>query len=217
MVFTPEGYQSFGKNANCTLDVCDIRYSILAYQPSVAGNSVIMAAFGLSMIVHIIQGIRWRSWDFMACMVIGCIDEIVGYGGRVMMHQNPFSFAAFVIQTGKIRSIHHSVESSQQSDDITVCITTAPVFYCSAIYVMLSRTYVDSAQSPLGFITNDGGSNSGLRNSTRPCLGSTPDSLSGHLSPATSSPSSYKPPAGGSQPSRPALATRPASACPWQD
>lgn len=56
----------------------------------------------------------------MWCMVAGCLDEVVGYSGRVMMWYNPFNFAAFMIQI--------------------VCVTTAPVFFCAAIYVTLART-----------------------------------------------------------------------------
>lgn len=120
MAKLPNGLISFGKNANCTLELCPLEASILQYQPSIPGNAAIIGLFALSMLIHIIQGVRWRSWDFMICMVIGCVDEIIGYVGRIMLHSNPFSFAAFVIQV--------------------VCITTAPVFFCSAIYVMLSRT-----------------------------------------------------------------------------
>jgi hypothetical protein len=101
MTVLPNGYISFGKNANCTLDVCDVKWSILEYQPSIGGNVAVIAVFGLSLIIHMIQGIKWKSWDFMACMAIGCMDEIIGYVGRIMLSKNPFSFPAFVIQTGK--------------------------------------------------------------------------------------------------------------------
>ncbi len=97
----PNGLISFGKNANCTLELCPVESAILGYQPSIPGNGVIIGAFALSMFIHIFQGVRWRSWDFMICMVIGCIDEILGYAGRIMLNKNPFSFAAFIIQVGK--------------------------------------------------------------------------------------------------------------------
>ncbi|KAH8890310.1 RTA1-domain-containing protein, partial [Thozetella sp. PMI_491] len=120
MTRLPGGLISFGKNANCTLELCPVSVSILEYQPSIPGNAAIIVLFLISMIVHILQGVKFRAWDFMICMIIGCVDEIIGYIGRIMLNKNPFSFGAFVIQT--------------------VCITTAPVFFCSAIYVMLSRT-----------------------------------------------------------------------------
>jgi hypothetical protein len=100
MARLPNGLISFGKNANCTLELCPLQSSILQYQPSIPGNGVIIGVFALAMLIHIIQGIRWRSWDFMICVVIGCIDEIIGYIGRIMLHSNPFSFNAFIIQIG---------------------------------------------------------------------------------------------------------------------
>ncbi|KAK0713416.1 parasitic phase-specific protein PSP-1 [Lasiosphaeria miniovina] len=111
---------AFGKNANCTLDVCPVSASILEYQPSIPGNAVIIGLFGLALLIHVAQGAVWRSWTFMICMVLGCVDEMIGYAGRIMLNTNPFSFNAFVIQV--------------------VCITTAPVFFCSSIYVLLTRT-----------------------------------------------------------------------------
>ena len=101
MARLPNGLISFGTRANCTLELCPLEASILQYQPSIPGNAVIIGMFGLLMLVHLIQGIRWKTWSFMVCMLIGCVDEIVGYVGRIMLHSNPFSFAAFVIQVGK--------------------------------------------------------------------------------------------------------------------
>ena len=68
-------------------------------------------------------------------MVLGCIVEIVGYIGRILMWYNPFSFIGFIIEI--------------------CCITCAPVFYCAAIYVLLARVilHLDPALSrvPLAF------------------------------------------------------------------
>ncbi len=100
MVKLPNGLISFGKNANCTLELCPLESSILQYQPSIPGNGVIIGAFALAMFIHIFQGFRWRSWDFMICMIIGCLDEIIGYVGRILLHSNPFSFNGFLIQIG---------------------------------------------------------------------------------------------------------------------
>ena len=58
----------------------------------------------------------------MTFMILGCLVEIIGYIGRIIMYNNPFSFPGFMIQI--------------------VFITTGPVFYTAAIYVTLSKTYV---------------------------------------------------------------------------
>src|SRR4051794_22073974 len=93
----PHGLIAYGPNANCTLELCEVEWSVLAYQPSLGASGAFIALFGLAMIAHIVQGIRWKTWSFMVCMVLGCIDEIIGYGGRIILNPNPFSFAGFLM------------------------------------------------------------------------------------------------------------------------
>lgn len=111
----------FGPDSTCTLALCPITDSVYRYRPSLPANSVFIALYSLLLVAHLYLGHRWKGarW-FMWCMVAGCLDEIVGYAGRVMMWHNPFNFAAFMIQI--------------------VCVTTAPVFFCAGIYVTLART-----------------------------------------------------------------------------
>ncbi|PNY23444.1 uncharacterized protein TCAP_06613 [Tolypocladium capitatum] len=111
---------SFGPNANCTLQRCPIEWSVYQYRPSLAANIIFLALFATAMAVHVFLGIRWKSWWFMSFIIVGCIVEMVGYAGRVILYQNPFSFGGFMIQI--------------------VFITTGPVFYTASIYVTLSRT-----------------------------------------------------------------------------
>lgn len=55
----------------------------------------------------------------MSFMMLGCIFEIIGYIGRIILYNNPFNFGGFMIQI--------------------VFITSGPVFYTAAIYVTLSK------------------------------------------------------------------------------
>lgn len=119
---SPGDFVTFGPKANCTLDLCPIEWSVYQYQPSLAANTTFIGLFAAAMMVHIYLGIRWKQWFFMVCMILGCVVEIVGYAGRIMLHENPWSFAGFLIQI--------------------VLITTAPVFFTAAIYVTLSKMYV---------------------------------------------------------------------------
>ncbi|KAF3350731.1 hypothetical protein VD0002_g2234 [Verticillium dahliae] len=120
MVSTPPpNLIPFGADANCTLDLCPLEWSILRYQPSIAANTVFITLFGVSMVLHTIQGFHYKAWTYASCMAAGCILEIVGYVGRLILHHNPFSFEAFLMQI--------------------ICITVAPVFLCSAIYILLSQ------------------------------------------------------------------------------
>ncbi|CAM1502405.1 Fc.00g043890.m01.CDS01 [Cosmosporella sp. VM-42] len=125
----PNGLIAFGPNANCTLDICPVEWSILRYQPIIAAQAVFIGVFGLSLLIHCYQGWQSKTWGFAASMLSGCILEIVGYVGRLIVHDNPFSFNGFLMQI--------------------ICITIAPVFFCSAIYVLLSQVinFVDPSFS----------------------------------------------------------------------
>ncbi|KAH7138385.1 parasitic phase-specific protein PSP-1 [Dendryphion nanum] len=109
----------FGPLSNCTLEYCPLEWSIFRYQPSIPGNALFVAIFALLLAAHAFQGIRYKTWGYMGCMVAGCILEIIGYIGRILLHDNPFDFNAFLIQI--------------------ICITVAPVFYCAAVYVLLTQ------------------------------------------------------------------------------
>ncbi|KAM0363366.1 hypothetical protein ACHAO7_001665 [Fusarium culmorum] len=110
---------AFGSDSPCDLDTCPIDWSLYGYRPSLAANIAFVVLFSLIGIVHLYLGIRWKSWGFMTGMLLGCMSEVIGYVGRIMMWYNPFSFNAFMIQI--------------------VCLTIAPVFYTASIYVTLSK------------------------------------------------------------------------------
>ncbi|KAL2870301.1 RTA1 domain-containing protein [Aspergillus lucknowensis] len=116
----PNGLIAFGPAANCTLELCPVEWSILQYRPSVPASAVFIAIFGLSLLLNVGQGIYHREWGYMVTLIAGCILEIVGYVGRLILYDNPFDFNGFILQI--------------------VCITIAPVFFCAAIYVLLSQT-----------------------------------------------------------------------------
>ena len=96
----PPNLISFGPDANCTLDICPLEASLLQYRPSVPVNSLFIAIFGFTTVAHLVQGFRTCSWGFMASIVCGNLLEIVGYVGRILLHDNPFLFSGFVMQIG---------------------------------------------------------------------------------------------------------------------
>ncbi|EAQ83263.1 hypothetical protein CHGG_09667 [Chaetomium globosum CBS 148.51] len=116
----PPNMVVFGPDANCTLALCPVEMSVYGYQPSLVANILFIALYTLSMALHLYLGLRWKHWWFMGCMLVGGANAIAGYVGRVLLHYNPFSFAAFMLQI--------------------ICVTSGPVYYCAAIYVTLSNT-----------------------------------------------------------------------------
>jgi len=118
----PPGLSTFGEDTPCTYDTCPIEWSIYRYRPDLGANIFFAAAFAVVGLVHIYLGVRWKSWGFMAGMLLGCASSIIGYVGRILLWDNPFSFNAFMIQI--------------------VCLTIAPVFFTASIYVTLSKTII---------------------------------------------------------------------------
>jgi hypothetical protein len=111
-----------GDNVNCTVECCPVELSVYGYRPSLAASGAMIALYGICMLFQIVAGIRYKTWWFMACMVAGCIDEILGYVGRILYWQNPWNDAGFIMQI--------------------VLVTIGPVFFAAAIYVLLSQMYV---------------------------------------------------------------------------
>lgn len=67
------------------------------YQPTLAGNTVYAAAFGLLLIAQLGLGIKYKTWGFMVGMICGLFLEVVGYAGRIMLHNNPFNFNNYIM------------------------------------------------------------------------------------------------------------------------
>ncbi|KAI1093324.1 RTA1-domain-containing protein [Rostrohypoxylon terebratum] len=109
----------FGPHATCTLDLCPLEMSVLQYRPSLASSVAFICVFAVLLLIHSAVGFLWRSWWFLGCMTLGCVTEIIGYAGRIMLFYNPFSFAGFLMQI--------------------ICIGCAPVFYSAAIYVTMAK------------------------------------------------------------------------------
>lgn len=105
MTRLPNGLITFGPLANCTLDLCPLEASLLRYRPSIPANAVFIAIFGLSGLVHAFQGYKFKTWGFMSSMLAGCILEIIGYVGRLIIYNNPFDFNGFLMQISMC--IHH--------------------------------------------------------------------------------------------------------------
>ncbi|KAJ6118911.1 hypothetical protein N7471_013531, partial [Penicillium samsonianum] len=65
------------------------------------------------------RSVVFRSWSYMLPIVAGLILEVIGYLGRILLHDNPFSFDAFLMYL--------------------ICLTIAPAFFTAGIYLCLGR------------------------------------------------------------------------------
>ena len=93
-------YIAGGRTANCTLSLCPVADSVYGYRPSLPASSTLIALYAFCLLIHLFLGWRYKSWTFMAAMILGCIDEILGYVGRILLWQNPWTHSGFIMQIG---------------------------------------------------------------------------------------------------------------------
>ncbi len=111
----------------CTLQTCDLTLAHFDYLPSLGGNALYAAIFGLCIVGQLVLGIKYRTWGFMIAAVFGLALEVAGYAVRVMMNSNPFDKNSFLIYL--------------------VCLTIAPAFITASIYLCLARIVVVYGES----------------------------------------------------------------------
>ncbi|KAJ5619675.1 Efflux pump himE [Penicillium lagena] len=106
----------------CTLKDCPLDWGYVHYQPSVPGNAFMLAAFGVLTVPALYLGITHKVKLFTGCFMVGLLGEVVGYIGRILLHNDPFSKVYFLMYL--------------------VCTTIAPTFTAAAVYLTLARIVV---------------------------------------------------------------------------
>ncbi|RTE73690.1 hypothetical protein BHE90_011896 [Fusarium euwallaceae] len=101
-------------------DICDNVSSFYQYRLDLAPNAAFLAIFSASLIGFIITWIITRKGTaFNVALILGLICEILGYIGRIMSWQNPWSENGFLVQI--------------------CCLTIGPAFMAAGVYLCLRR------------------------------------------------------------------------------
>ena len=106
---------------NCTdvSPLCPVEGTTYGYYPSMGANAFFAAFFGICLIVQLGQGVWRRTWSFMIALSLGCLGECLGYIGRIILHNNPFSSGGFQIQI--------------------CCLIISPAFISGGLYLTLKH------------------------------------------------------------------------------
>ncbi|KAL2690034.1 hypothetical protein Neosp_004102 [[Neocosmospora] mangrovei] len=132
----PNGLITFGPLANCTLDLCPLEASLLRYRPSIPATAVFIAIFGLSLFIHAFQGYKFKTWGFMSSMIAGCILEIIGYAGRLIIYNNPFDFNGFLMQISKDpMSCNEPLTSTASINFVDPSVSRFPAAYFYWVFI----------------------------------------------------------------------------------
>ncbi|KAI4198287.1 MAG: hypothetical protein LQ350_005370 [Teloschistes chrysophthalmus] len=112
-----------GAYDDCTevTDFCVVEATTYGYYPNLGANAFFLAIFALCGAIQFFQGVKWRSWSYMIAMTVGCLGEVLGYAGRVILHSNPWSSLGFQMQIA--------------------CIIIAPVSHCLLPSPFIPNTY----------------------------------------------------------------------------
>lgn len=78
--------------------LCPVEATTYGYYPNFGGNLFFCIVFGILLVFQLGFGTYYRTWTWMFGLGIGCLFEFVGYIGRLLMNDNPWSSQAFKIQ-----------------------------------------------------------------------------------------------------------------------
>jgi hypothetical protein len=81
----------------CTVSTCPLSLAHTRYLPSLPGNALYAAIFGLFLFGQVFLGVRHRTWGYLVGMFGGIALEIIGYVGRIQLHFNPFKDNPFLM------------------------------------------------------------------------------------------------------------------------
>jgi len=101
-------------NATCTVEG-----TLYGYRPNLGANVFFAVIFGLCGLIQLGLGIRYRTWTFMIALTLGCLGEVIGYAGRLIMNNNPYDENGFTTQI--------------------CCLIISPAFIAAGVYLTLKH------------------------------------------------------------------------------
>ncbi|PMD43487.1 RTA1-domain-containing protein [Hyaloscypha variabilis F] len=106
---------------NCTevTPQCLVENTIYGYAPNLGLNAFFVAIFSICALAQIYLGTKYKTFFFAYVITLGAIGEAIGYGGRIIMHSNPYSSLGFKIQIS--------------------CLIFSPAFIAAGIYLTLKH------------------------------------------------------------------------------
>ncbi|KAL1801190.1 hypothetical protein ACET3X_001532 [Alternaria dauci] len=106
---------------------CPVEGTLYGYYPSLGANAFFTAFFALCLIIQVGLGIRYKTWTYMIALSLGCLGEVVGYAGRLIMYNNPFDETGFQMQI--------------------CCLIISPAFISAGIYLTLKHIVINFGES----------------------------------------------------------------------
>jgi len=77
---------------------CPVEWTTYGYYPNLGGNVFLLVLFAICFFAQLVIGWKTKVRAFAIVVAIGCGLESIGYGGRIMMNENPWSSDGFKMQ-----------------------------------------------------------------------------------------------------------------------
>lgn len=103
-------------------EFCTLEATTYGYYPDLGANALFLAIFSILFLAHIPLSIRYRLWGYSFAVASGCLLELLGYAGRIIMSDNPWDEAGFRLQV--------------------ICLVLAPSFIAASIYLTVRHLIV---------------------------------------------------------------------------
>ena len=94
---------------------CPVEATIYGYYPSLGANAFFAAIFAVCLIANSYFGLRHRTWTYLIALWFGCLGEVIGYAGRIILNDNPWDETGFQMQI--------------------CCLIIAPAFFAAGVYL----------------------------------------------------------------------------------
>ncbi|KAF2787448.1 RTA1-domain-containing protein [Melanomma pulvis-pyrius CBS 109.77] len=125
--FNPDTCTAIGPDPSGSGLECTIEGTLYGYYPSLGANAFFAAFFGLCLVLQLGLGIKYKTWTYMIALGFGCLGELIGYIGRIMLHNDPFSELGFQIQI--------------------CCLIICPAFISGGIYLTLKHIVLNFGEN----------------------------------------------------------------------
>ncbi|KAH7109934.1 putative RTA1 domain protein [Dactylonectria macrodidyma] len=111
---------------------CPVEAKTYGYTPVLWADAALLVVFALGLLLQVVIGFKTRVYSYSFAVACGCALEAAGYGGRLMIHNNPWSSAGFRMQI--------------------VCLIIKPLSFVTAGIYLALKHLVRSNRPDLSFI-----------------------------------------------------------------
>lgn len=79
-------------------ELCPVEDTLFGSYLNTGASAFYTASYGLLLVAQFYLSTKSKAWSFSVWFAAGCMVEMVGWIGRILLSKNPWSFGGFVVQ-----------------------------------------------------------------------------------------------------------------------